>query len=258
MEELLKASDLWFAYREKPVVRVSTLTLGCGEVVALLGPNGSGKSTLIRALLGQLRAQGQIAWFNRPIGRWSARELAQRVSYLPQAPTFEPGQTVADVLRLGRAAYWKAFGIESSRDADVVRNVAASLSIEDLVSRPMSTLSGGQRQRVFIGRCLVQEPAAMLLDEPDTFLDLRYQADLLRLLRDLAHQKQIAVFMASHDLNLAGAFCDRLILLHEGAIVAQGSPDQVLREDLLSAAYGLAIERLDRGPGHSAIVVPKV
>src|SRR5204863_2343542 len=123
-----------------------------------------------------------------------------------------------EVLRLGRAAYWGAFGIESPRDAEIVREIATLLELGDLLNHRMDELSGGQRQRVFVGRCLVQEPAAMLLDEPSTFLDLRHQVELCALLKKLSRERNIGVLMASHDLNLAGGFCDRLMLLHDGAI----------------------------------------
>src|SRR5687768_990741 len=158
METLLRARDVSFAYGADPVLRGVTVALDAGEVVALLGPNGSGKSTLIRALLGQLPAAGDVAWTDRPLASWRRRDLARLVAYLPQSPTFEPEQRVADVLRLGRAPYWRAFGIESPRDEAVVREVAALLHLDDLLDRRMDQLSGGQRQRAFVGRCLAQEP----------------------------------------------------------------------------------------------------
>src|SRR5213076_2350519 len=114
-----------------------------------------------------------------------------RVAYLPQSPATEPGQTVLDALRLGRSPYWSAFGLESPRDEQVVRSVSKRLGLDDLLSRPMDELSGGQRQRVFVGRCLVQEPTALLLDEPNTFLDLRHQVELCQLLRQLSKEQSI-------------------------------------------------------------------
>src|SRR5262249_29813120 len=151
---------------------------------------------------------------------WTRRELARRVAYLPQSPVADAGQTVIDTLRLGRSPYWSAFGIESPRDEQVVRSVSARLGLDDLLSRPLDELSGGQRQRVFVGRCLVQEPAAMLLDEPSTFLDLRHQVELCQLLRQLAKEQSIGVLMASHDLNLAAAYANRVVVLSEGTIAA--------------------------------------
>ena len=265
---LLEASDVSFSYggtraeghhpsRHDILCGVS-VRLSAGEVVALLGPNGSGKSTLLRVLLGQLPAgAGSIRWDGRYASAWRRRELARRVAYLPQSPTADGGQRVFDVLRLGRAPYWGAFGLESPRDAEVVRDVAATLELADLLDRPMDRLSGGQRQRVFVGRCLAQEPAALLLDEPATFLDLRHQVELMQLLRRLARERSVGVLMASHDLNLAAALADRAVLLDRGAVAAEGPPDSVLREDVLSPVYGLTMRRVEREGGRG-LVFPEV
>jgi ABC-type cobalamin/Fe3+-siderophores transport system ATPase subunit len=127
--DLLTATDVSFAYGDVPVVRTVSLALRAGEVVALLGPNGSGKSTLIRLLLGQLPGTHPVNWYGRPLREWRPRELARRVAYLPQAPLVDPSITVAEVLRLGRAPYWGAFGLESARDERVVVEVATLLSL---------------------------------------------------------------------------------------------------------------------------------
>jgi iron complex transport system ATP-binding protein len=255
MSELLRASDLNFAYGDRPVLSGVSLSVRAGEVVALLGPNGSGKSTLIKVLLGQLRAQGSILWDERPLGQWTRRELARKVAYLPQAPTCEPDHRVIEVLRLGRAPYWRAFGIESSRDAEVVAQVAHTLDLSDLLDRRMDRLSGGQRQRVFLGRSLVQEPAALLLDEPATFLDLKHQVELGKRLRQLAAARSIGVLMASHDINLSAAFSHRVVLLKDGTVAAEGSPTAVLQPQVISDVYGVAMERVDR-EGRVPMVFP--
>ncbi len=204
---LLNAANLHFSYGDRPVLRGVDVRLNPGEIVALLGPNGSGKSTLIRVLLGQLSAAGKIDWEAKPLADWRHRELARRVAYLPQQPAWEPGQRVDEALLLGRAPYLQAFGIESARDIEIARDVSRLLNLDELLPRRMEDLSGGQRQRVFLGRCLAQEPAALLLDEPNTHLDLRYQVELGRLLLQLARDRGIGVLMASHELNLAGLFC---------------------------------------------------
>src|SRR4051794_12548160 len=257
-EPLLTARDLTFAYAaDRPVLRGISLALGAGEVVALLGPNGSGKSTLLRCLLGQLNCQGEVLWDGKPVHAWRRKDLARRVAYLPQSPASEPDQTVADVLRLGRAPYWGAFGLESERDIRVVHDVARQLELTDLLSRPLGELSGGQRQRVFLGRCLAQQPRAMLLDEPNTFLDLRHQVELSRLLKTLAAEQGIAILMASHDLNLAGAFAGRLALLDDGAVAATGSPADVLNPELLHRVYGVPMQRVEQA-GCAPAVLPEV
>jgi iron complex transport system ATP-binding protein len=261
--ELLQSASLGFAYGVRPVINGVSLALCGGEVVGLLGPNGSGKSTLINLLLGHLRGDGEVRWDGRALGAWGRRELARRVAYLPQSPLFEAAQTVEDCLRLGRAPYWRAFGLEAPRDAAVVRAVSQTLELGDLMERRMDELSGGQRQRVFIGRCLAQEPAAMLLDEPNTFLDLRHQVELLRTLQKLAREKGIGILMASHDLNLAGAFADRLVLLSDGRVMADGPAGEVLKPELLARVYGVPMRRLEAqggsgGGGGPPIVFPVV
>lgn len=243
---LLDATNLQFAYGERPVLRNVSLRLPLGEVVALLGPNGAGKSTLIRVLLGHLLPTvGRVVWENRDVRAWPRREFARRVAYLPQSPTADAEQRVADVLLTGRAPYWGAFGLESAHDVSVVNGVARQLGLVDLLPRPMAELSGGQRQLVFLARCLVQQPAALLLDEPNTFLDLRHQVDLGQRLRRLAKEQGLAVLMASHDLNLAGALADRLVLLDAGVVAAQGDADQVLDPDVIGRVYGLPMKRIE-------------
>jgi iron complex transport system ATP-binding protein len=246
---LLEIADLQFAYGDRAVLRGVTVSLSAGEVVALLGPNGSGKSTLLRVALGQLAGtSGTVRWDGRDVARWARRDLARRVAFLPQSPTSDGDHLVLDVLRLGRAPYWGAFGLESARDAQVVREVAQRLELTDLLDRPLERLSGGQRQRVFLGRCLAQEPAVLLLDEPTTFLDLRHQVELLGLLRKLAAERAVGVLMASHDLNLAAAMADRAVLLDGGAVAAQGKAGDVLEPGLLSRVYGVSMERVAAGP----------
>jgi iron complex transport system ATP-binding protein len=255
---LLQTVNLSFSYGPRiEALRAVNIRLFPGEVVALIGPNGSGKSTLIKTLIGALRgASGEIKWDERAIAQWPRRELARHVAYLAQSPLYEPSQSVLEVLRLGRAPYWRLFGIESKRDGEVVFEVAERLGLKDLLGRGMDEISGGQRQMVFVGRALVQEPRAILLDEPNTFLDLRHQVELMALLRRLAKEKQVGVLMASHDLNLAAAGADELILLERGVVVADGKPDQVLDPPVLTRVYGVEMERIERGEGRPPVLIP--
>jgi ABC-type cobalamin/Fe3+-siderophores transport system ATPase subunit len=243
--KLLEARNIFFSYGDRAVLRDVSVALAAGEVVALLGPNGAGKSTLLRVLLGQLSGRGEIAWEGRAVAAWSRRQLSRRVAYLPQSPGAEAEQRVAEVLATGRAPYWGAFGLESAEDLRFVGEVARELGLDELMDRPMAELSGGQRQRVFLGRCLVQQPGALLLDEPNTFLDLRHQVELGRRLKDLAEGRGMAVLMASHDLNLAAMVASRLILLKEGEVAAQGTPDEVLTPQIVSGVYGIEMRRVE-------------
>lgn len=258
MIDLLKATNLEFSYGDRPTLRGISLSIESRETVALIGPNGSGKSTLIKSLLGHLQiTNGTIEWEGTALPFWKRRELSRRIAYLPQTPVFEPGQSVGDVLRLGRAPYWGAFGLESSRDASVVRRIAEQMQLRDIMDRPIDTLSGGQRQRVLIGRCLVQEPVVLMLDEPDTFLDLRHQVELGQLLRQLSRDRGMGILWASHDLNSAAVYADRLILLREGTVAMEGAPERVMQEAVLSETYGVPLERIDR-PGKPPVVLPRI
>src|SRR5438034_9564089 len=239
-EPILTVKNVSFSYfTDKPTLRDISLSLESGQILAVLGPNGSGKSTLIKVLLGHLRATGSITWQGRSLHEWSRKTLARRIAYLPESPTFDPAHSVRDHLRLGRAPYWKILGLESDHDIDVVQKTAKLLDLTDLLHRPIDQLSGGQRQRVFLARCLIQEPRVLLLDEPNTHLDLHHQVDLLKLLRQLAEEQKIAVILASHDINLSAAFADQLILLNNGAIAALGTPYKILWPETLAPIYKL-------------------
>jgi iron complex transport system ATP-binding protein len=253
----MEANDIRFSYGDAPVLRGVSLAVSAGEVVVMLGPNGAGKSTLLRALLGQLAVDGEVRWDGRNVKSWSRRELARRVAYLPQSPAADGDQSVAEVLQMGRAPYWGAFGLESARDLRVVREVAHRLGLTDLLPRPMAELSGGQRQRVFVGRCLVQEPSTLLMDEPSTFLDLRHQIELSQLLQKLARERSIAILMASHDLNLAAMIADRLILLCDGAIAAEGTPAAVLKPDIVGRIYKIDMRTINAAGTRVPLILPK-
>lgn len=249
-DPILAASGIEFSYGKVPVLRQVDLTLSPGEIVSILGPNGSGKSTLLKILLGHLRGKGRIAWQGRMIQKWNAGELAKLVAYLPQTPLVDENQIVSETLALGRAPYWGAFGIESASDGQAVEAVIEQLHIDrTLLRRRLDQLSGGQRQRIFVARCLAQQPQVLLLDEPANNLDLRYQLELLALLRDLARQHNISVLMTAHDANLAAEYSDRLVLLHEGKKIADAAPAEVLPGELLAQVYGVKMEVIPRATG---------
>lgn len=255
---LFCAKDLHFSYRRQPVLQGISLSLDRGEVVAVLGPNGCGKSTLLHALLGHLPIEGHVAWEGRDVRDWPRRSMARLAAYLPQTPMFEARQTALDVLRLGRTPHLGLFGLESHFDLAIVMRIARQLNLEGLLDRPMDELSSGQRQRVFIGRCLAQEPQALLLDEPDTFLDVRRQLDLWRLLRQLSKDQGVGVLIVTHAINTAAALADRLALLHEGRVAADGRPEAVLEPQLLSRIWDAPMQRLDLPPDQPPIVVPRI
>jgi iron complex transport system ATP-binding protein len=246
---ILEARDVTHRYArsDKPAVDDVSLRMEAGQVVALVGPNGSGKSTLLTTLLDR-PGDGGITWFGRDLAAWPRRELARRVTYLPQRATWLPGQRVADVVASGRAPHWGAFGVESPADREATAAVMAALDLIDWADRPVESLSGGQRGRVLLGRCLAQvqgqASAAVLLDEADAALDLARSAELGKLVRNLADAGRLVV-LASHDLNLAARWCDQVALMSAGRLTALGPPAEVLSEANVAATYGVAVRRVE-------------
>jgi iron complex transport system ATP-binding protein len=244
----LEATNVTFAFDKRPVLRDVSLSCSSGEVVALLGPNGSGKSTLLRVLLGQLAGAGSVRWDGREVSRWPVKALAKKVAFLPQHPAWTPGQTLREAIALGRYPHLRLLGLESARDEQVVTESAVAMGLETELNRPVESLSGGQRQRVFLARCLAQEPEALLLDEPDTFLDLKHAAAMAGTLRRLARERQLIVLMACHNLHLAAAVADRVVLLNDGRVVVEGPPKAVITPEHVGRVYGVKTVAWENGP----------
>ncbi len=245
-QEHLRVSGLHVSIGSSQILRGVDLILRAGQLTALLGPNGSGKTTLLRAVLGHVRStSGQVVWLGKPLNAYTAGAMSCVAAYMPQSPGGDAMQTVLECLSLGRSAHQKWFGIDSLADRMVIAEVAAMLELTDLLARRLDTLSGGQRQRVFLGRALVQQPTTLVLDEPSTFLDLKHQVDLYQLLIRLTREKGIAVLMASHDLNLAAAHADRLMLMNRGQIVAHGAPETLMDADLMQRVYEVPMKRVE-------------
>ena len=239
---LLEAERVSFAYGPNEVLRQVSLALVPGELVGVIGPNGSGKTTLVRLLSGVLApAGGTVRLGGRPLAAYRRGEIARRLAVVPQDPAVEFPFTALEVVLMGRAPHLPTFGFPRARDVAIARAAMARLEVAELADRPLDRLSGGERQRVLLARALAQEPQALLLDEPTTHLDLRHQAGIHDVVRELRCERGTAVLSVLHDLNLAATYCDRLVLLAEGRIARQGTPDAVLTRDALGAAYGAAV-----------------
>ena len=240
----LSGTDLDLAYHGEVVVHGAAVQLRPGEVTALVGPNGSGKSTVLRALA-RLHppARGSVRLGDEAdVSLLSRRSFARRVTLLAQSRPTPSGVSVADVVQFGRHPYrgrWRA------TDPDGMSAVAHAMrvtGIEDLAQRCVDELSGGQRQRVWLASCLAQQTDVLLLDEPTTYLDLRYQVEMLDLVRELADVHRVAVGVVLHDLDQAAAVADVLVLMDEGHVRACGDPAEVLTTELLSDTYGIRVE----------------
>lgn len=232
------------AYEGVDVVHDASMTLRPGEVTVLVGPNGSGKSTLLRTIARLQQPRTVALVLDGAIDglALSPREFSRHVALLTQGRPTPSGLTVRDVVEFGRYPYRGRWGKADPDGRAAVDRALAMTGVTELAGRGAEHLSGGQLQRVWLAGCLAQQTGVLLLDEPTTYLDLRYQVELLDLMRDLADDHGIAVGAVLHDLDQAAAVADRIVLLDTGRVVADGSPSDVLTPERLTDTYGIRIE----------------
>lgn len=232
----------------KSIVADAKFCAPAGKVTGLVGPNGAGKSALISAIVGIERPEaGELTFEGANLVAMGRRERAGICAYVEQSASTEERLSVADVVALGRIPHLPAWAVElGSDDETVVAGALEKVGMASFAGRQFNTLSGGEQQRVHIARALAQEPKLLVLDEPTSHLDIRAQLQVLRLLSEHARAGG-TVFLALHDLNLALRFCDWLVVLDTGKVVAEGRPADVLREELLAQVYGVRA-RLIEGP----------
>ncbi|MFE0368693.1 siderophore ABC transporter ATP-binding protein CdtA [Streptomyces tendae] len=240
----LSATGVTVAYDGVDVVHDAAVRLRPGEVTVLVGPNGSGKSTLLRTVARLQRARSATLSLDGSTDglALTSREFSRHVALLTQGRPTPGGLTVRDVVEFGRYPYRGRWGRPDPDGPAAVDRALALTGVDDLADRGADHLSGGQLQRVWLASCLAQETGVLLLDEPTTYLDLRYQVELLDLIRDLADDHGIAVGVVLHDLDQAAAVADRITLLEAGRIVADGPPEDVLTPKRLTAVYGIRID----------------
>ncbi|MFJ3037474.1 MULTISPECIES: ABC transporter ATP-binding protein [Streptomyces] len=252
----LAARGVTVGYGARSVIDGLDVAIPPGVITTIVGPNGCGKSTLLRTLSRLLRPTGgTVVLDGEDIAALRTREVAKKLGLLPQAPVAPEGLTVSDLVARGRHPHQSWLRQWSSDDADVVRRALAMTGVSDLADRPVDSLSGGQRQRVWISMTLAQGTDLLLLDEPTTYLDLAHAVDVLDLVDDL-HESGRTVVMVLHDLNLATRYSDNLVVMREGAILAQGHPRDVITADLLHEAFGLRARVIDDPVGNRPLIVP--
>jgi iron complex transport system ATP-binding protein len=236
---MLSARQLTFAYRagSSPALRDVSLDLTPGIVIGLFGPNGSGKSTLLRCLNGSLEPQsGDIILDQQPLRHLTRRQIARQIAVVQQDSPADIPLTVRGVVLLGRFPHQGTLESESAEDFAIAERCMDRLAITHLASRPFVELSGGERQRTIIARALAQQAPILLLDEPNTHLDLPHQLEVYRLARSLAAEG-IAVLMICHDLLIAPLMMDRAVIMQDAAIVADGPPRDVLTPERLKQTF---------------------
>jgi len=249
---LLRAVGLTFGYPGRDVLRDVSFSLAPRELVALCGPNGAGKSTLLRLLLGlHVPRAGHVELSGAPVASLSRREIARRAALLPQESPVELPLTVREVVALGRLPHLGRFEAERPEDAEAVARALEATDTAVLADRPLTELSGGERHRAHLARALAQGASVLLLDEPIAGHDLVHQLQALELLRATVDGKDgkdgkdgtaRGAIVALHDLSLAARFCDRILLLDDGALRADAPPAQVLTAETLARVFGVRAE----------------
>ena len=247
----LQIKNLRFAYKkERTVLQDISFSVAQGEVLGILGTNGTGKTTLLKCINKILQAEkGSIFFGQDDILQLNATEIAKIIAYVPQYANNLSPVTVIDFVMQGRIPY--AGFIFSEQDKQIVMHILCQFALENYAFKQVNELSGGERQRVLIARALAQQPKIIILDEPTSSLDLYNQLFILKIIREMAKEQQLAVIMTIHDLNLAAMFCDKLLMLKNGKVFASGTADDVLTHEHIKAVYNVdSVITLEDGHKH--------
>jgi iron complex transport system ATP-binding protein len=232
----LTVNKLSFKYDGLQVLKDVNLDVKLGEMLSIVGPNGSGKSTLLKCINRILKTQQNTVLIDgEDASKLNLKELSKIMGYVPQNSTNTFPFTVFDIVLMGRKPYihWSL----SERDTEIVAEMLDFIGIDELAMRHYNELSGGEQQKVIIARALAQQPQILLLDEPTSSLDIKHQLEILCILKSLAKTKHCSVIVAMHDLNLAGRFSDRMLMLKQGCIFTVGTPEAVLTEENIESVY---------------------
>jgi iron complex transport system ATP-binding protein len=254
-EVALSASGVGVSYGPFTILSDVDLEVRSGEVVALVGPNGAGKSTLLGVLSGDISPRlGSVTVGGAPVGDWTAIELALRRGVLPQRSDVTFPFTVEQIVRMGREP-WRNTD-EEDHDDDIVAWAVEVTDVPALLGREFPSLSGGEQARAALARVLAQRPGVLLLDEPTASLDIAHQEQVLGIARERAVAGD-AVIVVLHDLGLAAAYADRVVVVSDGQVVADGPPIDVMTDELLSAVYGCDIEAFRHPRTGALLIVPR-
>ncbi|AYF96981.1 ABC transporter ATP-binding protein [Protaetiibacter intestinalis] len=257
LDHRLEAREVTLAYGDRTVVERLSLDVAPGRITAIVGANGCGKSTLLRALARLLSpASGEVLLDDAPLSARPSKQLARVLGLLPQSPVAPEGITVADLVGRGRHPHQRLLARWNAHDYEAVAAALAATGTTELADRSVDELSGGQRQRVWIALALAQETDILLLDEPTTFLDVAHQIEVLDLLAELGRDRGTTIVMVLHDLNLAARYADQLVAMHEGRIVANGAPSDVLTPELVEQVFGIRSHVIPDPVSETPLIVP--
>jgi len=255
-QPIIKAENISFSYNLTPVLHSISINISKGEFIGIIGPNGSGKSTLLKLLGGVLTADsGNFSFNGTDYREHKRKQLARSITWVAQDHPMVFPFKVSEVVLMGRHPYLSPFTFEGEEDIEIVKNAMERTQTLQFAQRGFNEISGGEKQRVMIAGAIAQEPDVMILDEPTSALDIKYQIQILNILKQLNEDEGMTVILAMHDLHLASKFCDRLILLDHGQVFQDGSPEEVLRKEHIEKVYGIEVQII-RDQGGKIIISP--
>lgn len=244
MEPIVQTKNLAVGYNDEILLKDIRLKLHRGEITALIGPNGSGKSTILKTITGNLKEIAGVTYINKDsIKELSGRELAKTMAVVWTKRVKPELMTGWDVVAAGRYPYTGKFGILSGRDKEAVERAMTLSGVMDLAECDFNTLSDGQKQRLMLARAICQETPVLILDEPTSFLDIRYKVELLHLLKKLAGKNQVAVLLSIHEVELVEKVADYVVGVKDNGVFCQGKPREILQETMIRALYDLDEEQ---------------
>ncbi len=240
---MIEARNITFSYQQRQVLQDVSLVISPGEFVGVIGPNGAGKSTFLKLLINILHPDhGDIRLKNRLIEQYSRSTLAKTLGYVSQSFQTAFNFTAYEVVLMGRHPYLAPFASETSVDREIIRQTMSETEVWELRDRYFSELSGGEQQRVVLASALSQEPEVLLLDEPTTALDIKHQTRFYAILKHLQKEKELTLITVTHDINLAARYCQRLVVMKSGKIVADDVPEKIVTPALIETVYDVPVE----------------
>lgn len=255
---LFQAEQLVAGYDHKTVIHGIDLVIPSNKISVIIGANGCGKSTLLKTLARLIKPiSSQVTVDGKPISKIPPKKLARIIGMLPQSPIVPEGISVADLVGRGRFPHQSMFSGWSKKDYEAVAEAMEIMNITEFANHDIDELSGGQRQRVWIAMALAQQTDILFLDEPTTFLDITYQVEILDLLTDLNRKHGTTIMMVLHDINLSARYADHIFAMHEGKLVAEGTPSEVITSTMVKDIFGLNCTVIQDPLCGSPMVVPR-
>jgi len=238
----INIDNLSFAFDQEEILKSIDLKIEKGKFYSILGPNGSGKTTLVKNICRTLSSKhGSIYIGDKDIKRLGNKEMAKEVSLVPQNTLVEFDFSALDIVLMGRTPYISRFSKESEEDFKIARAAMEATNTWHLRSKSINSLSGGERQRVIVARAITQDTDIILLDEPISSLDIYHQVEILNAIKKLNSNKKVTIIAVLHDLNMAAAYSDEIIMMHKGKVYTQGSPEEVLIDEKVKEVYGIDV-----------------